>query len=327
MGQESRVPILLVGRRQVSMAVVPMPDPSVRPDLEPGSEPSISSHPDVTPEEAREAKKREKVRAAWISFAGRIVAQVVGAMVTVALTLVVVQRVQLQQQPAAQADATAATTTSPEAASTARGLMPIAAARAEPVIAVLPLDDYSNGPSQHAFADGMMEALIAQLAQNQAVRVISRTSSMRYRGSGKALPAIARELGATLVVEGSVARDGGRIRVTAQLIDAATDHHVWAATYDSHGEDLTVQAEVAAAIARGVVASLGMTSRTAPANPPIADSAVPNAPMPQCPNPPMLQSRMPQSPNQHSLNESPIVNLQSSMSAGTRGNPPRSRPH
>jgi hypothetical protein len=157
--------------------------------------------------------------------------------------------------------------------------------------------------------------------------VISRTSSMRYRGSGKALPAIARELGATLVVEGSVARDGGRIRVTAQLIDAATDLHVWTGTYDRHGEDLAVQAEVAAAIARGVVASLGMTSRTAPANPPIADSAVPNAPMPQCPNPPMLQSRMPQSPNQHSLNESPIVNLQSSMSAGTRGNPPRSRPH
>jgi TolB-like protein len=256
------------------MAVVPMPDPRVRPG-EPGSEPSISSLPDETPEEAREAKKREKVRAAWISFAGRIVAQVVGAMVTVALTLVVVQKVQLQQQPAPQADLTAATTRSPEAASTApgpmAGPMPVPAARAEPVIAVLPLDDYSSSPKQHAFADGMMEALIAQLARNQAVRVISRTSSLRYRGSGKTLPAIARELGATLVVEGSIARDGGRIRVTAQLIDAATDIHVWAGTYDRHGEDLTVQAELAAAIARDMVASLGVESQHGVVDPRIAN--------------------------------------------------------
>jgi TolB-like protein len=224
----------------------------------------MSSLPDLAAEEARETKKREKVRAAWISFAGRIVAQVVGAMVTVALTLVVVQKVQLQQPAAAQRDAAAATTSSPEATSTAprpiAGPMPAMADRVEPAIAVLPLDDYSGNPGQRAFADRMTEALIAELARRQEIRVISRTSSLRYRGSDKTLPAIARELGARLVVEGSVVREGGRFRVTAQLIDAATDLHVWAGSYERQGEDLMVQAALAAAIARDMVTELGGTS-------------------------------------------------------------------
>jgi TolB-like protein len=159
----------------------------------------------------------------------------------------------------------------------------VATRPAEPAIAVLPLDDFSSNPRQHGFADGTTDALIAELAQNPAIRVISRTSSMRYRESGKPLPAIARELGATLIVEGSVARDGARVRVTAQLIDAASDLHVWAATYDRHGEQLTVQAEVAGAIARDIAASLGVafrpsvgnaTSNAPITNAPIAESAL-----------------------------------------------------
>jgi hypothetical protein len=99
----------------------------------------------------------------------------------------------------------------------------------------------------------MTEALIAELAQLKGVRVISRTSSMRYRGSRQALPEIARELGVTHIIEGSVARDKARVRVTAQLIEAASDRHIWAESYDRQDRDvLGIQAEVATAIAREV---------------------------------------------------------------------------
>jgi TolB-like protein len=118
---------------------------------------------------------------------------------------------------------------------------------------VLPLDNFSGDPARNAFADAMTEALIAELAQVPGVKVISRTSAMQYRGAHKALPEIARELGVTHVIEGSLVTEGGRIRVTAQLIDAASDRHVWARTYDRPAHDiLGVQADVAVAIARDV---------------------------------------------------------------------------
>ena len=95
-------------------------------------------------------------------------------------------------------------------------------------VAVLPLENLSGDPAQEYFADGMTEALISNLARIRALRVISRTSVMRYKGSRKSLPEIARELNVDAVIEGSVQRSGERVRVTAQLIHPATDTHLWA---------------------------------------------------------------------------------------------------
>ena len=118
-------------------------------------------------------------------------------------------------------------------------------------IAVLPLRNDSAAPEGDYFADGMTEALIAGLAQIRSLRVISRTSSMRYKNTGKPLPEIARELGVDAVIEGSVQRSGDRVRITAQLIHALTDRHLWARTYDRELRDvLIMQAEVAAEVAR-----------------------------------------------------------------------------
>ncbi len=117
-------------------------------------------------------------------------------------------------------------------------------------LAVLPLQNLSGDPAQEYFADGMTEALISNLAQIHALRVISRTTVMRYKGSSKPLPEIARELGVDAVIEGSVIRAGERVRVTAQMIEAATDRHLWAKEYDRDLRDvLALQSEVARAIA------------------------------------------------------------------------------
>jgi TolB-like protein/tetratricopeptide (TPR) repeat protein len=116
-------------------------------------------------------------------------------------------------------------------------------------VVVLPLLNFSSDPEQEYFADGMTEALIADLAKIRALRVISRTSAMRFKGTEKSLPEIAAELGVDEVVEGSVMRVGRRIRITAQLIHAATDAHLWAESYDRDFEDvLLLQSEVARAI-------------------------------------------------------------------------------
>ena len=117
-------------------------------------------------------------------------------------------------------------------------------------LAVLPLENLSGDPEQEYFADGMTEALIADLANIEALKVISRTSIMRYKGTDKALPEIARELGVDAVVVGAVIRDGERVRITAQLIDAATDSLMWAESYEHDLADvLALQREVARAIA------------------------------------------------------------------------------
>jgi TolB-like protein/thioredoxin-like negative regulator of GroEL len=117
-------------------------------------------------------------------------------------------------------------------------------------IAVLPLQNLSGDPRQDYFADSLTEELIADLGQVSASRVISRTSVMTYKGTKKTLPQIARELGVDTVVEGSVLRQGNQVRITAQLIDARTDHHLWARSYVRDLNDvLTLQAEVARTIA------------------------------------------------------------------------------
>ncbi len=124
-------------------------------------------------------------------------------------------------------------------------------------IAVLPLENLSGDIEQEYFADGMTEALIANLAKIGSLKVISRTSSMRYKGTDKSLPQIAGELDVHGIVEGSILRAGDRVRITAQLIEAATDQHLWAETYERDLRDvLSMQIEVARAVAREVKIAL-----------------------------------------------------------------------
>jgi serine/threonine protein kinase/Flp pilus assembly protein TadD len=117
-------------------------------------------------------------------------------------------------------------------------------------IAVLPLANLSGDPAQEYFCDGMTDALIAGLAQIKALKVISRTSVMQYKEARKPLPQIAKELGVEGIVEGSVMRSGNRVRITAQLIDARQDRHLWANNYEREMTDvLALQSEVVRAIA------------------------------------------------------------------------------
>ncbi len=124
-------------------------------------------------------------------------------------------------------------------------------------LAVLPLQNLSGDSSQDYFADGMTDALITDLAQISALRVISRTSAMRYKETKKTLPEVARELNVDAVVEGSVVRSGGRVRITAQLVHAPTDRHLWAQSYERGLSDvLELQGEVARTIAGQIAVQL-----------------------------------------------------------------------
>jgi TolB-like protein len=120
-------------------------------------------------------------------------------------------------------------------------------------LAVLPLDNLSGDPEQEYFADGMTEALTADLSKIGALRVISRTSAMQYKGIRKPLPEIAKALKVDAVIEGSVLRSGDRVRITAQLIGLAPERHLWANSYERDLRDiLAVHSEVAQAIAREI---------------------------------------------------------------------------
>ena len=105
-------------------------------------------------------------------------------------------------------------------------------------LAVLPVANYSGDSRHDAFSDGLTEALIAELAQVPGLQVTSRTSSMHFRDQRGLLPSIARQLGVDLVLEASVVRADGRIRITAQLIDAATDLHVMVRRYEFAERDV-----------------------------------------------------------------------------------------
>ncbi len=120
-------------------------------------------------------------------------------------------------------------------------------------IAVLPLQNLSGDPEQEYFAEGMTDALITELGKASALRVISRTSAMHYKGTKKQLPEIARELNVDAIVEGTVQRSGDHIRITAQLLHARADRHLWAESYERDLPDvLALQGEMAQAIAREV---------------------------------------------------------------------------
>ena len=130
-------------------------------------------------------------------------------------------------------------------------------------LAVLPLENLSGDPSQEYFSDGMTDELISELGQIAELRVISRTSVMTYKGARKPLPQIARELNVDAVVEGTVLRSGNSVRITAQLILASNDEHLWARSYEVGLRDIfSVQKQVARSIAEQVRIKLNPIEQT-----------------------------------------------------------------
>ncbi len=140
-------------------------------------------------------------------------------------------------------------------------------------VAVLPLTTPGGNPEQEYFADGMTDALIAELANISALRVISRTSIMRYKGSTKSVPEIARELKVDAVLEASALESGGRVRITARLIRASSDTNIWSNSYERDLRDvLDLQREVASAVAHEIKVAItpreaARLARSSPVNP------------------------------------------------------------
>jgi adenylate cyclase len=127
-----------------------------------------------------------------------------------------------------------------------------------PSVAVLPFSDLSPDGDQQHLSDGLTEDILTRLARVEELKVTSRTSVMRYRGTRQSMREIGAELGVAHVVEGSVQRAGDRVRITAQLIDAATDQHLWADSWDRSLEDIfAIQSEIASEIARALEVRLG----------------------------------------------------------------------
>lgn len=129
-------------------------------------------------------------------------------------------------------------------------------------LAVLPFEDFSAEPQPH-FAAGMHDALILELSQIEALRVVSRTSVMRYASTTQGSPEIGRELGVQAIIEGSVTRAGDRVRITVQLIDARSDEHIWSNSYEGDLSDIiALQGRVASEIAREVELELSPEEET-----------------------------------------------------------------
>ena len=193
----------------------------------------------------KKKKKKAKVRSAWISFIGRILAQMCGAAATVILGLQLVRGYFPEQGPADAARA--ATEASAPALRRPAGMK---------VLAVLPVVNFSSDRQHDTFSDGLTEALIVELAQIPGVHITSRTSSMHFRDKAALLPSIARQLGVDFVLESSVVTSGDRKRITVQVIDAATDLHVWVRRYESNDRDvLAFLSTITAAIARDLRAA------------------------------------------------------------------------
>ena len=137
-----------------------------------------------------------------------------------------------------------------------RGARPAGRRGPQPIqsIAVLPLDNYSGDPGQDYFAEGMTDELTSDLANISQLRVISRGSVMQFKGAHRPpTPEIARILNVDAIVEGSVLRSGDKVRITAQLIDARSDRHLWAKSFERNSRDvLALQDELASAIAREI---------------------------------------------------------------------------
>ncbi len=257
------------------------PSSSLLPD--PTSASTAAPVPAVEASSSTGTKKKSKVRSAWIAFTGRIVAQLIGAIATVVLGVAVVTSHVGQGSSTEAVPPVAGGTASPAEAG-AGGATPtfVRARRASgTALVVLPFQDFSPVGAPAALADGLTEAVTAALARGGRIHVISRTSAMLYKQALRPLPTIAAELGADLVIEGSLVRQGDRVRVTVQLIDAATDAHVWAQTYDHPARDvLAFGAGIGAAIDRDLAGVLprrlqsAAPSATATAHDPLPESPI-----------------------------------------------------
>jgi len=143
------------------------------------------------------------------------------------------------------------------------GVLPLQARDVISSVAVLPLRNLSNDSSQEYFADGMTESIISDLARIKALRVISRTSVMSYKGSAKSLPDIARDLNVDAILEGSALLVGNRVRVSVQLVSARTDETLWSDRYDRDLEDvLSLQSELAEKVAKEIAIQLSPGEET-----------------------------------------------------------------
>jgi TolB-like protein/DNA-binding winged helix-turn-helix (wHTH) protein/TPR repeat protein len=144
-------------------------------------------------------------------------------------------------------------------------------------LAVLPLANLSSDAEQDYFADGMTDALTTDLGKIGSLRVISRTSVMQYKGTKKPLPEVARDLNVDAIIEGTVSRSGNHVRITANLLQAIPERHIWAQSYDSDvGDALTVQGQIAQSVADEIQVTLtqkerNLLSRPRPANPDAQD--------------------------------------------------------
>jgi len=140
-------------------------------------------------------------------------------------------------------------------------------------IAVLPLENLSGDPDQNYFADGMTDELTTMLAKDSTLRIVSRTSAMQFKGARKPLPEIARELGVEGIVEGSVERVGDNVHMNLQLIQGATDTHIWADSYDRDASDAaTLPDEAAMAIAKTTNSAVAVHPRLRYVNPEAQDA-------------------------------------------------------
>src|ERR1700739_643113 len=140
-------------------------------------------------------------------------------------------------------------------------------------LAVIPLDNLSGDPSQEYLADGMTDELITMLAKNSSLRIISRTSVMQYKGARRPLPEIARQLGVDGILEGSVSRSGNRVHMNVQLIQAPTDTHLWAESYDRDSNETgALPHEAAEAIAKRLNSSVTSASPARHVNPEAHDA-------------------------------------------------------
>lgn len=183
----------------------------------------------------KQKKKKDKVRSAWISFVGRIVAQILGAVATITLGLALADRIRADLSHTADAAVTPAPLVQDYGMS----------------VAVLPIELFSEAGQQHQ-ADRLTEALISHLMTVPGLKVVSRTSSMQARQHPRSVPEIARALGVSMVIEGCLIRDSGGMRLTARVIDAAHDMNLGTdITRTVSARDLLTEAdEIAASMAR-----------------------------------------------------------------------------
>ena len=214
-------------------------------------------------EKARKKSRRQaaKVRAVWISFTGRIVAQFVGSAASILLGMMLIHSYKEPAQGAHEASLV------PEPAAYEGRVARTGetGGNRRPSIVVLPFEDYSLDTAPDRFAQAMTESVTAAMADRGSLAVLSRTSASLIGARQGSVPAIAREAGVDLVLESSVTRSANRIRVVAQLIDGRSDEHLWIGRYDGEpGDILGLQGGIADQIARGIDAAVGgLVSRPA----------------------------------------------------------------